>query len=171
MSECLECLKRAREYEREVSAMVTEVERLHRIMKLGRSSQARAEQLTTKLYKYEQELNAQIDRTVDAKREALEYLSLLSGEERGVLFRYYILAMEWQEIAMKMFMSERRGFLLRKSALAKLDKYYGGRDNDADRNENKKAARACGADPGGACAADRSHCLGGGELRERPFAP
>ena len=51
MSECLECLKRAREYEKEVSAMVTEVERLHRIMKLGRSSQARAEQLTTKLYK------------------------------------------------------------------------------------------------------------------------
>ena len=127
--------------------------------------------LTTKLYKYEQELNEQIDRTVDAKREALEYLSILSGEERGVMFRYYIQAMDWQNIALKMFMSERRVFLLRKSALGKLDKYYGGRDNDGDRNKNKKSARARGADAGGACEKDRSYCVGGGELRERPFSP
>ena len=171
MSEYLECLKRAREYEVEVSAMVEEVERLHRIMNLGHSSKERAEMLTTKLYKYEQELNEQIDRTVDAKREALEYLSILSGEERGVMFRYYIQAMDWQNIALKMFMSERRVFLLRKSALGKLDKYYGGRDNDGDRNKNKKSARARGADAGGACEKDRSYCVGGGELRERPFSP
>lgn len=171
MSDHLECLKRARRYELEVSAMVEEVARLHRIMNLGTSSQRRAEALTTKLAEYERELNEQIDRTVDAKREALEYLSILDGEERGVMFRYFILGMEWQTIAVKMFMSDRRVFLLRKSALKKLDKYYGGGEGSGSRAENKGAARTRGSDAGGACGKDRRDGVCSGELRERQVAP
>lgn len=171
MPKYLESLKRAREYELEVTAMVEEVERLHRIMNLGTSSQKRAEMLTTKLAEYERELNDHIDRTVDAKREALEFLSILGGEERGVMFRYYILGMEWQNIAMKMFMSERRVFLLRKSALAKIAKYYGGDESNGGRTENKGAARARGVNAGGAGGENRRNGVCGGELRERQVAP
>ena len=171
MSDHLECLKMAREYELEVAAMVEEVERLHRIMNLGSSSQKRAEMLTTKLAEYERELNDQIDRTVDAKRAALVYLSILDGEERGVMFRYYIQGMEWQTIAMKMFMSERRVFLLRKSALAKISKYYGGDESNGGRAENKGAARARGVNAGGTCGKDRRNGVRGGKLRERQVAP
>ena len=77
-------------------------------------------QIAEKLNRLELELNNQIDLYVEAKMSALEYISLLEGEERAVIERYYLLHQEWQKIADEMYMSERRVFILRKSALKRM---------------------------------------------------
>lgn len=121
---CIEILRAAREAEQEISAELEQIERLHRIMKNSRNSAAYAKALVEKLDKFERELNANIDRAVDAKREALVILSALHGDERAVLYQYYILAKEWRKIGDEMFISERQIYNLRKKALDKLDKRY-----------------------------------------------
>lgn len=74
----------------------------------------------------------------DAKADALRYISFLTGEERSVIEGYYILAKNWQKLSYDLYMSERRVFMLRKSALEKLRKRYGG---DIPRGDGKNAAR------------------------------
>ena len=112
----LEILSSARELE--------QVERLHRIMRNTGHSLAYAQTLSENLAKFERELNDGVDRAVDAKREALIVLSALHGDERAVLYQYYILAKEWRKIADEMFISERQIFNIRKKALARLDRHY-----------------------------------------------
>lgn len=121
---CLEILKSAREAEQEIAAELEHIERLHRIMKNSRNNPSYARDLVEKLDKFERELNANIDRAVDIKREALVILSALHGDERAVLYQYYILAKEWRKIGDEMFISERQIYNLRKKALDKLDKRY-----------------------------------------------
>ena len=120
----LEILKSARNAEFEITAELEQVERLHRIMKNTGHSLAYAQTLAENLAKFEQELNRGVDRAVDAKREALIVLSALHGDERAVLYQYFILAKEWRKIADEMFISERQIFNIRKKALARLDKHY-----------------------------------------------
>lgn len=131
MSDYYEQLKRARAYELETSVQLEHIERLHRIAaraadgsRLHGSSEYAA-RIVEKLSGLERELNEQIDKTVDAKREALVYLSALSGEERAVMESYFILAKDWLRTAHDLYMSERRVYLLRKSAMDKLEKLYG----------------------------------------------
>ena len=126
MADIMAVLERARSYEQEILVQMEHIERLHRIAARALSSPQRSEQIAEKLAVLERVLNAQIDRTVDAKLEAYDYISILEGEERGVIERYYILAMSWQQIADKMYMSDRRVFLLRKSALEKMREHFGG---------------------------------------------
>ncbi len=121
-----EKLKRARACELEIGVQLEHIERLHRIAEraTGRSAEY-AGSVAEKLAALERELNEQIDRTVDAKRGALVYLSSLSGEERAVMESYFFLGKDWAKIAIDLSMSERRVFLLRKSAMNRLEKLYG----------------------------------------------
>ena len=120
----VEILKAAREAEMEITAELEQIERLHRIMRNTGHSLAYAQTLAENLAKFEEELNANIDRAVDAKREGLKVLSALHGDERTILYQYYILAKEWRKIADEMFISERQVFNLRKKALDSLNRHY-----------------------------------------------
>ena len=138
MSGVMETLERARQYETEINTQLEHIERLHRIAARARESTAYSQEIAEKLAILERELNAHIDRTVDAKLAALEYISILEGEERGVIENYYILAETWDRIALKLYMSARRVFNLRKSALAKLKKRF----DDAHKSEAAKKVTA-----------------------------
>ena len=120
----IEVLKKAREVELCIQAELEHIERLHRIMKTSGKSRRYAEEIAEKLTGLEAELNAEIDRAVDIKREALCVLSGLDGSERAVLYRYYILGEEWRIISDKMYLSERQVFNLRKSAIGKIEEKY-----------------------------------------------
>lgn len=117
-------LKAAREAEMEITAELEQIERLHRIMRNTGHSLAYAQSLADNLAKFEEELNANIDRAVDAKREALKVLSALHGDERTILYQYYILAKDWRKISDEMYISERQVFNLRKKALDSLNRHY-----------------------------------------------
>lgn len=117
-------LKAAREAEQEITAELEQIERLHRIMRNTGHSEAYARSLAEDLAKFEKELNVNIDRAVDAKREALKALSALHGDERTILYQYYILAKDWRKISDEMFISERQVFNLRKKALDSLNRHY-----------------------------------------------
>ena len=121
MSKIMSLLKRARQYELEISAQAEHIERLHRIGRIARESSEYALEILEKLRCLERELNEQIDKTVDVKRKALGCISILEGEERAVIEQYYILGEDWQTIADKLYTSERRVFMLRKSALKRLE--------------------------------------------------
>lgn len=122
--EFVEILKSAREAEMEITSELEQIERLHRIMKNTGHSLAYAQTLAEDLAKFEEELNANIDRAVDAKREALKVLSALHGDERTILYQYYILAKDWRKISDEMYISERQVFNLRKKALDSLNRHY-----------------------------------------------
>jgi DNA-directed RNA polymerase specialized sigma subunit len=55
--------------------------------------------LTVKLISIEEELNAMIDEYVDRKAEVLRVLEQLPEREYGVLHRYYIRRMTWEQVA------------------------------------------------------------------------
>ena len=128
MADFYEQLKLARACELEIGVQLEHIERLRRIAeRAGRGSAEYAASVAEKLAALEKELNGHIDKTVDAKREALVYLSALSGEERAVMESYFFLGKDWAKIALDLAMSERRVFLLRKSAMNKLTELYGSR--------------------------------------------
>lgn len=113
-------LKFARQSELAIQAELEHIERLHRIIKLPGRALEQAQKTAEKLAALEKRLNRTIDLAVDRKNEALDLLDRLEGDERGVLYRYYILAMDWLKIADEMYLSERSVFNLRKRALDKL---------------------------------------------------
>ncbi len=124
MADYQEILKAARRSEFEIRAELEHIERIHRILKIPGRPADYVGQMTEKLTKLEEQLNGNIDETVDRKREALEVLSSLMGDERTVLYRYYILGDDWREISEKLFISERQVFNIRKCAMDKLDNKY-----------------------------------------------
>ncbi len=140
MADVMAALERARAYETEIEAQIQHIERVRRIAARARESTDYSKRIVDKLEMLERELNSQIDRTVDAKMEALRYVSYLTGEERGVIESYYILAMRWEEIALKMYMSDRRVYLLRKSALAKLRVRFESKGGDYGDRQQPAAA-------------------------------
>ena len=92
-----------------------------------------------KMRKAEAAREAQRRADATAQADALRYISFLTGEERSGIEGYYILGKNWQQLSYDLYMSERRVFMLRKSALEKLLKRYGG---DIPRGDGKNAARA-----------------------------
>lgn len=120
MNERLKILKVAREAELEIQAELEHIERLHRILRLPHRSAEYAAKMTEKLAELERQLNDCVDTACDRKRSAIELLSALTGSERAVLYRYYILGEDWRKIADAMYLCERSVFNLRKSALDKL---------------------------------------------------
>ena len=143
MNKVMAAFKRCRSYEHEITAQLEHIERLHRIGAIAKKSSAYSLEIIEKLNRLEAELNEQIDKSIDAKREALIYLSLLDGEERSVIERYYILGEDWYRIADKLYMSERRVYLLRKSALKHIEqKLKKEVFSNGNRPEDKRAAGA-----------------------------
>lgn len=117
-------LKYARQSELQVQAELEHIERLHRIMRLPNRSAVYAAELAEKLAALERRLNNSIDLAVDRKNEALNILDNLEGDERTVMYQYYILGKTWEKIADEMYMSDRNVYILRKKAMDKLaDKY------------------------------------------------
>ncbi len=140
MPNVMGALQRARKSELEIQTQLEHIEILHRIARRARESSAYAAETVEKLAALERELNRAIDEMVDAKREALRYISFLCGEERSVIEGYYILGKNWQQLSLDLYMSERRVFLLRKSALSKLLDRFGG--NAPELSEKKSAINA-----------------------------
>ena len=124
MTDFMDKLKYARQCELEIQSELEHIERLHRIMKLPGRSAEYAQGLAKKLAALEERLNKSIDTAVDRKNEALNLLDCLSGDERTVLYQYYILAKDWQKIADEMYMSDRNVYNLRKKAIDKLAARY-----------------------------------------------
>ncbi len=125
MADVIAVLERARTLGLEIKTVVGHIEQLHRISKRAVQSSAYAKETVEKLARLEREVNDTIDRMCDAKKEALTYISYLTGEERSVIEGYYILAKSWQRLANDLYMSERRIFMLRKSGLDRLIRRYG----------------------------------------------
>lgn len=125
MPDVMAALRRTRTMEQEIGIQIEHIERLHRIAARAGNSSSFAAETAEKLSHLERQLNKTIDEMCDAKREALEYISYLNGEERAVIEGYYILAKTWQKLSNELYMSERRMFMLRKSGLAKLVERYG----------------------------------------------
>lgn len=121
MNDCMSVLKWARESELVVKSLLEQIEMFHRIMKLKGRTREWAEHTVEKVADLERELNDQIDLAVDRKREAVKVLSALSGAEMAVMFQYYILAREWNEIAEELYYSERQVYYIRKRAVTKLE--------------------------------------------------
>lgn len=146
MSNILKLLERARAYEIEAGVQLEHIERLHRIAARiksdGRESSEYAMKIVEKLAALEVELNDLIDLTADAKRQAIAAISFLEGEERAVIFDYYINAKDWYKTAKDLYMSERRVYLIRKAALEKLEKSVYGRKAVTRKNGNRTKNKA-----------------------------
>ena len=126
MADVMGALQRARTLELEVQTQLEHIEMIRRIARRMRESAAYAQETVEKLARLEAQLNDAVDQMCDAKREALRFVSYLSGEERSVIEGYYILAKNWDRLALDLYMSERRIYMLRKSGLAKLMERFGG---------------------------------------------
>ena len=114
----LTTLERARKIEQEISVTVAHIERLKRILSLA--SHDNKTQYEDKLNNLIFELEKRLDKYCDMKRDALELVNRLTGEERAVIERYYILAQPHERIAIDMYMSERTVYNVKKRALKKL---------------------------------------------------
>lgn len=124
MADVKAVLERARRHEIEVLTQLEHIERLHRIVARAQECPDYTKRMAEKLARLEAGLNTQIDRAVDAKLEALEYISILTGEERGVIEAYFILGKSWEQIADSMYMSDRRVYLIRKKALERMERHF-----------------------------------------------
>lgn len=121
MTYFLNTLTLARQSEIAVQAELEHIERLHRIARLPGRPAEYMQNIAEKLARLEKRLNKSIDLAVDRKNKALDLLDGLEGNERTVLYRYYILGESWETIAKKTFMSERNVYKLRKIAMDKLE--------------------------------------------------
>lgn len=124
MADVMGILKRTRTLELEIKTQLEHIEMIHRIAGRVRESTSYAKETVEKLARLEQQLNRTIDEMCDVKRDALRIVSCLSGEERSVIEGYYILAKNWDQLALDLYMSERRVFMLRKSGLTKIMEHY-----------------------------------------------
>lgn len=122
-----ELLQPAREQELVSQAHIENIDLLQRIIerfgKYGGSAEG-AIKILDRLEAEEKQLNESVDRLIDYRAQAMKYIEKLPGEEHAVIFRYYISGESWEKVAGKTFMSERRVYLLRKSALKKLENLY-----------------------------------------------
>lgn len=137
MPDVMSVLERARTMELEVETQLEHIQMLRRIANRARSSVEYAQSTAEKLARLERQVNSAIDEMCDAKALALRYISFLTGEERSVIEGYYILGKTWDQLSLSLYMSERRVYMLRKSAIAKLLKRY----ECPPGNENGTAAR------------------------------
>lgn len=124
MPDVMSVLERARTMELEVETQLEHIQMLRRIANRARSSVEYAQSTAEKLARLERQVNSAIDEMCDAKALALRYISFLNGEERSVIEGYYILGKTWDQLSLSLYMSERRVYMLRKSAIAKLLKRY-----------------------------------------------
>lgn len=125
-------LNYARQAELAVQCELEHIERLHRIMRLPGRPLEYVRGIADKLTALEKRLNHTIDCAIDRKNEALDLLDRLSGDERTVLYRYYILGESWQKVAEQTYLCERSVYTLRKKALDKLKAFGADEPHSAD---------------------------------------
>lgn len=77
--------------------------------------------LVVKLVTLSEEANVLIDRYIDCKNQIIKSLEQLPAKQYGVLHRYYIRNMTWEEVAEDMGCSTRNVIRLKKKALKKLE--------------------------------------------------
>lgn len=121
--ELMELLKRARTCRYEIDAQLLHIERLHDVIDRTRDL-TRVKIYTDRLAGLEVKINASISQAADAHSAAQHLLNELHGDEKAVLYRYYILGEDWERVALNLAYSERSVFLIRKRALEKLSKIY-----------------------------------------------
>lgn len=121
--ELMALLKRVRSSHYAIDAQLLHIERLHNVIERTRDLE-RVQIYTERLAELETKINASINRAADAESEAQHLLNELDGEEKAVLYRYYILGEDWERVALNLSFSERMVFLIRKRALEKLSKIY-----------------------------------------------
>lgn len=125
-------LNYARQAELAVQCELEHIERLHRIMRLPGRPLEYVRGIADKLTALEKRLNHTIDCAIDRKNEALDLLDRLSGDERTVLYRYYILGESWQKVAEQTYLCERSVYTFRKKALDKLEAFGEDEPHNAD---------------------------------------
>lgn len=77
--------------------------------------------LTVKLISLGEELDALIDEYVDRKQEVINVLETLPEREYGVLHRYYIRNMTWEEVADDMGYCSTQVWRIKKAAVRLLE--------------------------------------------------
>lgn len=77
--------------------------------------------LVVKLVTLSEEANVLIDRYIDCKNQIIKSLEQLPAKQYGVLHRYYIRNMTWDEVAEDMECSTRNVIRLKKKALKNLE--------------------------------------------------
>lgn len=102
-------LEQVKRLDEQIDAKIAERERIRALMvntvgKLDGMPHApgisdKVGNLTVKLVSLEEELNAMVDEYVDRKKEVLQTLERLPEREYGVLHRYYIRRMTWEQVA------------------------------------------------------------------------
>lgn len=121
MDDVMTTLERARNIEQEVMAIVKHIERLKKILSaalyISPDNKALYEDRLNGLIS---ELEKRLEEYCEIKRKALEIVNRLTGDERAVIERYYLLGQLYKQIMIEMHWSERQIFLLRKRALKKL---------------------------------------------------
>jgi DNA-directed RNA polymerase specialized sigma subunit len=96
---------------------------LHTTNVSGSCSNSKLEETIIKIISLEEEINAEIDLYVDTLKAIRDTINTLEDpEERLVLEYRYINHMSWDEVIGNLGFSERKCFMLHKSALKKLEK-------------------------------------------------
>ncbi|MGN1340310.1 MAG: hypothetical protein ACI4WS_08455 [Oscillospiraceae bacterium] len=122
-----EILDPTREQELVCQTHIKQIDMLHRIIeRFGKhgGSRENMREILRKLALEEEQLNRGIDSLLDYREPALKYINQLKGDEYTVIYRYYIIGQTWEKIAAEIYFSERKVFLIRHSALNKLEKIY-----------------------------------------------
>lgn len=120
MENIIRLLTSCRKLEIEIQTQLEHIEQLHRICKSTGMSRQAAVDYAESLAKLERQVNGYIDKLCDRKLEALKFIEALDGEERCVIEKYYLQGKPWKKVAEETYMSVRRVYMLRKSALEKL---------------------------------------------------
>lgn len=93
----------------------------------GGGSQSKVEQTVVKICMLEQEINDDIDKYVDLKREIGGLIGSLSDITLKTLMeKHYLCGKKWELIAEEMFISLRNVMYLHKKAMATLEEKYSG---------------------------------------------
>lgn len=119
----MELLDRARSLRYEIDAQLLHIERLHDIIDRTRDL-TRVKIYTDRLEELAVRINASISKAADAESKVQHLLNELNGEEKAVLYRYYILGEDWKKVALSLSFSESSIFIIRRRALEKLSKIY-----------------------------------------------
>lgn len=93
----------------------------------GGNSTSRVEKTVVKICLLEQEINDDIDKYVDLKREIKELIGSLSDLTlKTIMEKHYLCGKKWESIAEEMFISLRNVMYLHKKAIATLEEKYSG---------------------------------------------
>jgi DNA-directed RNA polymerase specialized sigma subunit len=107
----------------ELQALATKVTQTITDMPRGSSVSNPTENCVLKIWALQREIDADIDRLVDMKREAIKMIEGLPDERhRQVLGYRYIDGMSWAELAQKMNYAERTVYYIHEAAITELSK-------------------------------------------------